>query len=191
MDAARISMAQLRPLLFRIHSAGDREKPRREAGPVPSQRRGQMRERGDSGGLGGPVSVTQTTRLDEDGRRALAFIAGNADGYTRAVMLAHGFSLALTASLIHAGLASDRMPKRHGRGAVARVRITDAGRQALGEHEPSPSPSLLFVQARGNLIRILEQALAAAEELGDGAMAYLIERALDEVRAQQFRLSRE
>jgi hypothetical protein len=74
---------------------------------------------------------------------------------------------------------------------VARVRITDTGRQALGEHEPSPSPSLLFVQARGNLIRILEQALAAAEELGDGATAYLIERARDEVRAQQFRLSRE
>ena len=156
-----------------------------------SHRRGQMHERGDSGGLGGPVSVTQTTRLDEDGRRALAFIAGNADGYTRAVMLAHGFSLALTASLIHAGLATDRMPKRVGRGTVARVRITDAGRQALGEHEPSPSPSLLFVQARGNLIRILEQALAAAEGLGDGTTAYLIERARDEVRAQQFRLSRE
>ena len=134
--------------------------------------------------------MTQTTRLDEDGRRALAFIAGNADGYTRAIMLARGFSLALTASLISAGLAIDRMPKRSvGRGTVARVRITDARRQALGDHEPSPSPSLLFVKARGNLIRILEQALAAAEELGDGATEYLIERALDEVRAQQFRLS--
>ena len=107
-------------------------------------------------------------------------------------MLAHGFSLALTASLISAGLATDRIPKRRvGRGTVARVRITDAGRQALGEHEPSPSPSLLFVQARGKLIDLLERALAAAEELGDGAMAYLIERALDEARAQQFRLSRE
>ena len=135
--------------------------------------------------------MTQTTRLDEDGRRALAFIAGNADGYTRAVMLAHSFSVALTASLIHAGFVTDRMPKRHGRGAVARVRITDAGRQALGEHKPSPSPSLLFVQARGKLIDLLERVLAAAEELGDGAMAYLIERALDEARAQQFRLSRE
>ena len=68
----------------------------------------------------------------EDCRRALAFIAGNADGYTRAVMLSHGFSLALTASLIDAGLATDRMPKRVGRGTVARVRITDTGRQALG-----------------------------------------------------------
>jgi hypothetical protein len=36
-----------------------------------------------------------------------------------------------------------------------------------------------------------QQALAATEELGDGATAHLIERALDEVRAQQFRLSRE
>jgi hypothetical protein len=42
---------------------------------------------------------------------------------------------------------------------------------------------------RGDLIRLLEQALAAAEELGDGVTAYLIERALDEARAQQFRLS--
>ena len=33
-----------------------------------------------------------------------------------------------------------------------------------------------------------EQALAAAEELSDGTTAYLIERALDEARAQQFRL---
>ena len=83
------------------------------------------------------MSMTQTTRLDEDGRRALAIIAGNADGYTRAVMLSHGFSLALTASLIDAGLATDRMPKRRvGRGTVARVRITDTGRQALGELGP-------------------------------------------------------
>ena len=112
------------------------------------------------------MSVTQTTRLDEDGGRALAFIAGNADGYTRAVMLAHGFSLALTASLIHAGLATDRMPKRVGRGTVARVRITDTGRQALGEHEPSPSPSLLFVQARGNLSASLNRLLPRPRSLG-------------------------
>jgi hypothetical protein len=39
---------------------------------------------------------------------------------------------------------------------------------------------------RGELVRILEQALAAAEDLRDGATAYLIERALDEARAQQF-----
>ena len=93
VDAARISMAQLRLLLFRIRSAGEGKSLAKKRGQL-SHRRGQMHERGDSGGLG-PVSVTQTTRLDEDGGRALAFIAGNADGYTRAVMLAHGISLAL------------------------------------------------------------------------------------------------
>jgi len=41
---------------------------------------------------------------------------------------------------------------------------------------------------RGKLIALLENALAAAEELGDGATAYLTERALDEARAQPFRL---
>ena len=41
---------------------------------------------------------------------------------------------------------------------------------------------------RGDLIRLLERALTAAEELGDGTTTYLIERALDEARAQQFRL---
>jgi hypothetical protein len=41
---------------------------------------------------------------------------------------------------------------------------------------------------RGKLIALLENALAAAEELGDGGTAYLIERALDEARAQPFRL---
>ena len=73
------------------------------------------------------MSMTQMTRLDEDGRRALAFIAGNADGYTRAVMLAHGFSLALTASLIHAGLATDRIPKRRDAGTRAHHGCGTAG----------------------------------------------------------------
>ena len=52
-------------------------------------------------------------------------------------MLGHGFSLALTASLIRAGFATDHVPNRSSSGGVpvARVRITDAGRQALAEHE--------------------------------------------------------
>jgi hypothetical protein len=41
---------------------------------------------------------------------------------------------------------------------------------------------------RGELVRLLEEALALAEALGDGGTAYLIERALDEARAQEFRL---
>ena len=46
-------------------------------------------------------------------------------------MLGHGFSLALTASLILAGFATDHVPNRGRRGPVARVRITDAGRRLL------------------------------------------------------------
>jgi hypothetical protein len=41
---------------------------------------------------------------------------------------------------------------------------------------------------RGELIRLLEQALGIAEELHDGTTEYLIERALDEARARAFRL---
>jgi hypothetical protein len=53
-------------------------------------------------------------------------------------MLARGVSLPLTASLIRAGLAADQVPMRRGRGPrlVARVRITDAGRQVLAERGP-------------------------------------------------------
>jgi hypothetical protein len=44
--------------------------------------------------------------------------------------------LSLTGSLIRAGLATDQVDKRgRGRPLVARVRITEAGRQALAEHE--------------------------------------------------------
>ena len=51
-------------------------------------------------------------------------------------MLGQGLSLALTGSLIRAGLATDQVDKRgRGRPVVARVRITEAGRQALAEHE--------------------------------------------------------
>jgi hypothetical protein len=42
---------------------------------------------------------------------------------------------------------------------------------------------------RGELIQLLEKALAIAEELREGATEYLIERALDEAQARQFRLS--
>jgi hypothetical protein len=41
---------------------------------------------------------------------------------------------------------------------------------------------------RGELIKHLEDAIAIADELDDGATGYLIERALDEARAQFFRL---
>ena len=42
-------------------------------------------------------------------------------------------------------------------------------------------------EKRGKLIRQLEDALALTEELDDLITGLLIERALDEARAQQFR----
>ncbi len=43
---------------------------------------------------------------------------------------------------------------------------------------------------RGTIIRHLEDALALADELEDGATGYLIERALDEARSRQFKPAR-
>ena len=42
---------------------------------------------------------------------------------------------------------------------------------------------------RGQLIRHLEDALALADEMEDGETGFLIERALDEARSRQFRLT--
>jgi hypothetical protein len=75
------------------------------------------------------------TLVDGERSRTLAILAENPDGCTRAVMLGRGFPLALIASLIRAGLATDQIAKRihGGPRAAAPVRITDAGRQALAE----------------------------------------------------------
>jgi hypothetical protein len=40
---------------------------------------------------------------------------------------------------------------------------------------------------RGEIIKHLEEALALADEIDDGATGYLIERALDEARSRHFR----
>ena len=74
-------------------------------------------------------------RLDEERTCALAVLAENPDGCTRAVMLARGFSLALLNRLVRAGLATSHL-EREERGdkaiEIVRVTITDAGRRALG-----------------------------------------------------------
>jgi len=44
-------------------------------------------------------------------------------------------------------------------------------------------------QKRGDLIRSLEVALALSEQLHAPVSGYLIERALDEARSHQFRLT--
>jgi hypothetical protein len=41
-------------------------------------------------------------------------------------------------------------------------------------------------EKRGQIIRRLEEALALADEIEDANTGYLIERALDEARSQQF-----
>jgi hypothetical protein len=41
-------------------------------------------------------------------------------------------------------------------------------------------------QKRGNLIRYLEAALELADQLQDGPLEYLIERAIDEARSRYF-----
>jgi hypothetical protein len=42
-------------------------------------------------------------------------------------------------------------------------------------------------EVRGKIIKLLEKAMDLAEQIGDGPTSYLIERALDEARATQFR----
>jgi hypothetical protein len=67
-------------------------------------------------------------------RRALELLAGSRDGCTEAIMLAHGFTIEQMVELIHAGLATAKAERVVAGGRtieVARVRITDARRQAL------------------------------------------------------------
>jgi hypothetical protein len=49
--------------------------------------------------------------------------------------------------------------------------------------------SMDAAEKRGALIKLLEDALSLADEMEDGKTGYLIERALDEARSQQFRFS--
>jgi hypothetical protein len=53
------------------------------------------------------------------------------DGATRAIMLAHGFTTTLLNGLVHEGLASVHV-ERMRIGEHMRLRITDAGRKAIG-----------------------------------------------------------
>jgi hypothetical protein len=70
-------------------------------------------------------------------RRALELLAdAGPGGCTEAVMLAHGFTIGQMVDLVRAGLAT-ATPQRVKAGReqmeVATLRITDAGRKALGE----------------------------------------------------------
>ena len=74
-------------------------------------------------------------RLSTEQRRALAMLADVGQrGYTDAMMMAHGFTFDLLASLVRAGLATAAPQRVRASGhmfELMRVRITDAGRRAV------------------------------------------------------------
>jgi hypothetical protein len=73
-------------------------------------------------------------RPNPDRRRALELLAGSRYGYTKAILRAHGFSIDIMVELVKAGLATtkrERMVAGSRQTGVVRVRITEAGRQAL------------------------------------------------------------
>jgi len=73
-------------------------------------------------------------RPNPDRRRALELLAGSRYGYTKAILRTHGFSIDMMIELVKVGLATtkrERMVADGRQTGVVRVRITDAGRQAL------------------------------------------------------------
>jgi len=73
-------------------------------------------------------------RPKPDRRRALELLAASPDGYTEALMLAHGFSTDMMAELVNAGLAtatSERSLAGNYRSETTCVRITEAGQRML------------------------------------------------------------
>ena len=77
---------------------------------------------------------SRAQRERSDRRRALRLLADAPEGVTEALMLAHGFRVELLVDLCIAGLAiatPERMVAGARRVEVVRMKITEAGRQAL------------------------------------------------------------
>ena len=75
-------------------------------------------------------------RPNPDRRRALELLAGSRDGYTKAILRAHGFSMDMMVELVKAGLATTKRKRIVADGRqtnVVRVWITEAGRRALAK----------------------------------------------------------
>jgi hypothetical protein len=73
--------------------------------------------------------------LTDEKRRALRLLAGNPNGCTEAIMLAHGFESATLSKLVLDGLAKvevheTKVAGRRGKVKVTWLRITEAGRKA-------------------------------------------------------------
>jgi hypothetical protein len=69
-------------------------------------------------------------------RRAIELLASCADGCSEAILMAHGFTVEQMAELVRSGLATAQTERVMAGGRaieVARVRITEAGRQAIGK----------------------------------------------------------
>ena len=76
------------------------------------------------------------SRLGADQRRALRLLAGSSHGCTEAILLAHGFTIEMLVVLVRDGFATATPEIVHAGNRpieFVRVRITDAGRQALDE----------------------------------------------------------
>src|SRR5262249_11381024 len=77
---------------------------------------------------------SRAQRERSDRRRALRLLADAPEGVTEALMLAHGFRVELLIDLCFAGLATAKPEHMRGGGRtmeVVRMKITEAGRQAL------------------------------------------------------------
>jgi hypothetical protein len=77
---------------------------------------------------------TSKPRLGPERRSALGILADAPHGLTEAILLAHGFTTELLASLVRDGLATVRRESVNAgerRVEVTRIRITDAGRKAI------------------------------------------------------------
>jgi hypothetical protein len=77
--------------------------------------------------------------MTADERRLLELLVAADDGATDALLRAHGFTLEVIINIVSTGLASAKAERTFaaaGRAIeVTRVRITDAGRQALAERQ--------------------------------------------------------
>jgi hypothetical protein len=80
------------------------------------------------------AKMAEDPRRRAERQRALELLAASSDGCTAAILMAHGFTIEQMVELIDAGLVSvttERVITGERAAEVSRVRITDAGRQAL------------------------------------------------------------
>jgi hypothetical protein len=91
--------------------------------------------------------------MTDDERRLPDLLAGSPDSSTDALLLAHGFTAEMVVGLARAGLATTKAEQTFAAGRavdVTRVRITDAGRRALGG---ALMPDVPFILRRANASR--------------------------------------